>query len=579
MKINILFVFLFLLATNYSYSQDNLKKNELLWCISGNGLDEPSYLLGTNHAMHYYYLDSIPGCWEAFNSVDQLVSEVLLQDTTINQIDFNAVINHIVPEANNKHRNKTRNINYKEYLSQSDFEYLQSTYNSFSGTDSLSSTNLVPVDLFLWFRSVFHKKENLNSRTFFLKNHKDFRNQVWMDAYLQDEAAQRNYSILGLETVKGLEILRVDEKAEIERIKREQNTDTSTYTLTNNLVKYLKIKERENFESHASKFNSLYMSQSLKLIEQIASDITEDTLALYNATSSKILRDLDNKYLLEIRNKNWIKTLPDILHNRPSFVAVGCAHLPGEYGLINLLRKEGYSVELVKEIPQTSPSPARIGLADIRREKIEHEFNELKQNHYDEEWFAKFKLLVLFAKSWFKDKYDQDLNTLKMRIPDKDQNEFEDFFKYSFSPRFYKGDSITDLQLYDVEGNKKQLLNIKPSGKYLILCFWQSSELSMSQVIRILPSTECYKEKVEIIYINTDHKPDKWLESGKDLNKKYNFRVDMNDNEILTKYLNMESNTEEYIPNYYYLVSPDNKILNIQNVFYSDEAIKTYIIP
>lgn len=32
----------------------------------------------------------------------------------------------------------------------------------------------------------------------------------------------------------------------------------------------------------------------------------------------------------------------------PTFVAVGALHLPGDKGLLNLLKKQGYTVEAVK---------------------------------------------------------------------------------------------------------------------------------------------------------------------------------------------------------------------------------------
>jgi uncharacterized protein YbaP (TraB family) len=56
----------------------------------------------------------------------------------------------------------------------------------------------------------------------------------------------------------------------------------------------------------------------------------------------------DKKYeelLLTRRNINWIGQLKAIMHKESVFVAVGAGHLVGEKGLINLLRKEGYTVE------------------------------------------------------------------------------------------------------------------------------------------------------------------------------------------------------------------------------------------
>jgi hypothetical protein len=52
--------------------------------------------------------------------------------------------------------------------------------------------------------------------------------------------------------------------------------------------------------------------------------------------------------LLNNRNKNWVKKLDSIMKTESVFVAVGTGHLVGEKGLINLLRKQGYKVEALK---------------------------------------------------------------------------------------------------------------------------------------------------------------------------------------------------------------------------------------
>lgn len=44
------------------------------------------------------------------------------------------------------------------------------------------------------------------------------------------------------------------------------------------------------------------------------------------------------------RNLLWMNKLPDILNEKSAFIAVGAAHLCGAYGLVNLLKKKGYTV-------------------------------------------------------------------------------------------------------------------------------------------------------------------------------------------------------------------------------------------
>jgi uncharacterized protein YbaP (TraB family) len=48
--------------------------------------------------------------------------------------------------------------------------------------------------------------------------------------------------------------------------------------------------------------------------------------------------------MLYHRNQNWVKKLKTLMIEKALIIAVGAGHLPGEKGVINLLRKEGYRV-------------------------------------------------------------------------------------------------------------------------------------------------------------------------------------------------------------------------------------------
>jgi uncharacterized protein YbaP (TraB family) len=47
---------------------------------------------------------------------------------------------------------------------------------------------------------------------------------------------------------------------------------------------------------------------------------------------------------VSIRNRAWMKVLIPQLLKGDAFVAVGSNHLPGDYGVIQLLRAEGFSI-------------------------------------------------------------------------------------------------------------------------------------------------------------------------------------------------------------------------------------------
>ena len=53
--------------------------------------------------------------------------------------------------------------------------------------------------------------------------------------------------------------------------------------------------------------------------------------------------------IVKVRNLNWEKQMKELLPKQSTLFVVGAGHLPGEYGMINLLRKAGYKVKAVKK--------------------------------------------------------------------------------------------------------------------------------------------------------------------------------------------------------------------------------------
>jgi uncharacterized protein YbaP (TraB family) len=77
----------------------------------------------------------------------------------------------------------------------------------------------------------------------------------------------------------------------------------------------------------------------------ISAYLAEDILALDQAmTNSGMMADY-RSILLEERNKNWVPQMEEAMKAKSIFMAVGAGHLGGDFGVISLLRKAGYSVE------------------------------------------------------------------------------------------------------------------------------------------------------------------------------------------------------------------------------------------
>lgn len=95
-------------------------------------------------------------------------------------------------------------------------------------------------------------------------------------------------------------------------------------------------KALENIDSSKISFQQMraaYKSGNLERIEQLTN--TDENFSAYESD------------FLSQRNISWITKIESLLHQGPTFIAVGAAHLPGEKGLIQLLRTEGYHLTSV----------------------------------------------------------------------------------------------------------------------------------------------------------------------------------------------------------------------------------------
>lgn len=75
---------------------------------------------------------------------------------------------------------------------------------------------------------------------------------------------------------------------------------------------------------------------------------TENIDGIYKtSTNEKYMNEKTRIAVLDQRNNNWLQQIPELIKKQPTFIAVGSAHLAGESGVINLLRKAGYKVKPV----------------------------------------------------------------------------------------------------------------------------------------------------------------------------------------------------------------------------------------
>ena len=140
----------------------------LLWKISDNKLEEPSYLFGTHHLVPISYLDSIDGLDEAFMATKQTIGE--LDMNNMGEMQMQLMIASLMPEG----------YSYDELMSQDDQKILDETLKEYVGTGLAQFEQMKPAML-----------NTLLSVMMYKKLYPSDENGLSMDEHFQKEARDR----------------------------------------------------------------------------------------------------------------------------------------------------------------------------------------------------------------------------------------------------------------------------------------------------------------------------------------------------------------------------------------------------
>lgn len=118
----------------------------------------------------------------------------------------------------------------------------------------------------------------------------------------------------------------------------------------------------ESMDFQISIFDEIpYKDQATMLVESIktsntGSDQFKEMVDIYKRQDINAMQELMKTdetieeyedVLLVKRNKNWIPIMKEMMNATPTFFAVGAGHLGGEFGVIQLLKNEGYTLRPV----------------------------------------------------------------------------------------------------------------------------------------------------------------------------------------------------------------------------------------
>lgn len=279
----------------------NKQETGLLWKISGNKLEQPSYLFGTHHLVQLSFLENIDGVEEAFMATEQTVGEVDMNN--MGDMQMHLMMASIMPDGES----------YQNLMNEDDRALLDATLQEYVGAGLNQFGQMKPAMLNTLLSVMMYKK--------FYPSEED---GLSMDEYFQKKANNLTRPTLGLETVQD----QIDVLFGSQSIERQAESLLCT------------IKNIDYGKKQIDKLMTAYYAQDLTAMAKLYEEEDSDN----PCPSTQEEKDELNKE----RNQLWMEKLPEMMSNKPSFIAVGCLHLVGEDGLINQLRKEGYKVEAVK---------------------------------------------------------------------------------------------------------------------------------------------------------------------------------------------------------------------------------------
>ena len=271
---------------------------QLLWKVSGNGLDKPSYLFGTYHLASLGIKDSIAALPQVQQDVQQVYGEIIMADMMKPETLMQMQQQMMLPA----------DTTLKSLFSPAEFETITQAVQEYLKVDIALLDRMKPAALMQQLTVLFY-----------LKHTPGYNPQEQLDASFQQDATKAGKKVGGLETVQSqMDIL-------FNKPLRRQAEDL--YCFLSNPAKA---------ERQAKELIAAYAAQDLDTVLRL---IEEKEGTKCDPTPEEMAQ------LLYDRNHNWAKQMPALMQAAPTLFVVGAGHLPGEQGLIKLLQGKGYTVE------------------------------------------------------------------------------------------------------------------------------------------------------------------------------------------------------------------------------------------
>ncbi len=278
---------------------------QLLYKISGQGLTSPSYIVGTYHLAPVSFVDSIPGMRQAIADCQQVYGELMMEEMF--GPDSLAMMQQamMLPDG----------MTLDSLLNADEMNRLNTYMKSLMGMDMTNP--MLAQQMKKMTPSALSTTLSLIS---FMKKSGGFDMQNLFDSYFQKEAVKQGKGVGGLETMA----------FQVKTLLKGQTLERQKELLM------CMVDNAEFMDKMNDGIVRAFFAQDLDAIQK-AMD-----MKMNNSCDS---RPEEGALLIDDRNADWITKMPAIMASKPTLFAVGAGHLPGEKGVLHLLRQAGYTVE------------------------------------------------------------------------------------------------------------------------------------------------------------------------------------------------------------------------------------------
>ena len=271
-----------LITLIFLLSTNLFSQNTLLWEISGNGLSAPSYLFGTIHIADKRAYQFNDSVLPKLNECQAFAMEI-----NMDSIDETSLLGKMMIDDG-----KT----LEDIYSKKDYKLIKATLKKSTGLDIILFNTVKPFVILTMIEASKPAKSSMDDA---------------LDIYLSKQAKNKGKKVIGIETI-------------------DEQMDVISKMPPGMVIDYIK-----NMNKADKQTQQLIDAYSLQQLDKINTIMNQ---------SDNALGEEFNKEILTKRNYIMADRISNLITSQTLFIAIGSGHLPGNEGVISLLKKKGYTV-------------------------------------------------------------------------------------------------------------------------------------------------------------------------------------------------------------------------------------------